>query len=61
MNTMMNRKSIYKLFGIFFALMSLTGAAFAGDLVLNSFNDLTTDPINLPATNLQVATIGTIH
>ncbi|MBE9549510.1 MAG: hypothetical protein IMF09_08915, partial [Proteobacteria bacterium] len=56
---MMNKKSLITLFGLMFSLIFLPGAAFAGDLVLDSFNDLTTDPINLPATDLQLATIGT--
>ena len=55
----MNRKSLNTLFGLMFALISLPGAAFAGTMVLDSFTDQTTEPINLPATNLLLATIGT--
>ena len=58
-NKMMNRKSIYTLVCVFFTLITLPGIAFAGTMLLDSFDDLTTDPINLPAANLLVAQLNT--
>ena len=42
------------------SLVFFPGFAYAGDLNLTSFVDETTDPINLPATNLLMATLNTL-
>ena len=55
----MNRKSVFTLFGLMLALIILPGYAFAGTQPVNSFVDQTTEPINLPATKLLVATVNT--
>ena len=55
----MNRKFLFKLLGSIIALVIIPGQAFAGTMELDSFTDQTTDPINLPATKVLMASLGT--
>jgi len=41
------------------AWVFISGSAYAGTMILETFVDQTTDPINLPAAKLLVATINT--
>ena len=55
----MNKRFLFKLLGSITAMFVIPGQAFAGTMLLDSFVDQTPATINLPATNLLMATLNT--